>query len=227
MRFVLCAVLLTSPLTRPLALSPIAQQQDAAKVVQPAPAAGAVVAGVAAEGAGREAQRQDAAAGVRLPAGTRVELEMAHTIDSQTTRKGDAVSFRVVNPVVVGGVMLIAVGATATALVVKAERNGHFGRAGRIVWELKEVTATDGSRVPLAASGRAVGDSKGAKVAALMALERAHPLRARRGLQARRERGRPRGQALRRRHARRGVRRGARAALKRPSPQFDNLSPHT
>jgi hypothetical protein len=102
---------------------------------------------------------------VKLPAGTRVELEMAHTIDSMTTRKGDAVSLRVVNPVVVDGATVIAQGATATARVVKAERNGHWGRAGRIVWELEEVTAVDGSRVTLAASGRAVGDSKGAKVA--------------------------------------------------------------
>jgi hypothetical protein len=107
---------------------------------------------------------------IKLPAGTRVELEMAHTIDSMTTRTGDAVSLRVVNPVVVDGVTLIAVGATATARVVKAERNGHFGRAGRIAWELKEVTAVDGSRVALDAAGRAVGDSKGAKVAATMAL---------------------------------------------------------
>jgi hypothetical protein len=102
---------------------------------------------------------------IKLPAGTRVELEMAHTIDSMTTRTGDAVSLRVVNPVVVGGATVIAQGATATARVVKAERNGHWGRAGRIVWELKEVTAVDGSRVALDASGRAVGDSKGAKVA--------------------------------------------------------------
>jgi hypothetical protein len=107
---------------------------------------------------------------IKLPAGTRVELEMAHTIDSMTTRTGDAVSLRVVNPVVVEGVTVIAVGATATAHVVKAERNGHFGRAGRIAWELREVTAVDGSRVALAASGHAVGDSKGAKVAATMAL---------------------------------------------------------
>jgi hypothetical protein len=109
-------------------------------------------------------------ANVKIPAGVRVELEMAHTIDSLTTRTGDLVSLRVVNPVVVEGVTVVAVGATATARVVKAERNGHFGRAGRITWELKEVTAVDGTRVPLTAMGHAVGDSHGAKVAAVMAL---------------------------------------------------------
>jgi hypothetical protein len=107
---------------------------------------------------------------VKIPAGVHLDLEMAHTIDSLTTRTNDLVSLRVVNPVVVEGVTVIAVGATATAKVVKAERNGHFGRAGRITWELKEVTAVDGTRVPLTSTGHVVGDSKGAKVAATMAL---------------------------------------------------------
>jgi hypothetical protein len=102
---------------------------------------------------------------VAVPVGTIVELETAYTINSQLVRKGDAVSFRVVNPVVVGGQVVIEKGATATALVTKAERNGHWGRAGRITWVMKEVTAADGSRVPVQFTGHVVGDSKGAKVA--------------------------------------------------------------
>ncbi|HEX8686366.1 MAG TPA: hypothetical protein VF654_07685, partial [Pyrinomonadaceae bacterium] len=107
-------------------------------------------------------------AAVRVPAGTPVELETAYTFDSQLTRKGDAVTFRVVNPVVVDGQVVIEKGATATALVTRAERGGHWGRAGRIAWTLKEVTAADGSRLPLQFNGRVVGDSKGAKVATQM-----------------------------------------------------------
>ena len=108
--------------------------------------------------------------GVKIPEGTVVELETAYTINSQLVRAGDAVSFRVVNPVVVDGVVVIEKGATATALVTKAQRGGHFGRAGRIEWEMREVTAVDGSRVPLATSGHVVGDSHGAKVATQMAI---------------------------------------------------------
>ena len=103
---------------------------------------------------------------VSVPAGTTVELETAYTINSQLVRTGDAVSFRVVNPVLVGGQVVIEKGATATALVTKAERNGHWGRAGRITWVMKEVTAADGTRIPLQFTGHVVGDSKGAKVAA-------------------------------------------------------------
>jgi hypothetical protein len=107
---------------------------------------------------------------VQVPVGTTVEVETAYTINSQLVRAGDAVSFRVVNPVVVDGQVVIEKGATATALVTKAERGGHFGRAGRLAWMMKEVTAADGTRVPLQFSGRTVGDSKGGKVATRMVL---------------------------------------------------------
>lgn len=107
---------------------------------------------------------------VQVPAGTPVELETAYTINSQLVRAGDAVSFRVVNPVIVGGQVVIEKGAVATAVVTQAERGGHFGRAGRIAWTMKEVTAADGTRVPVQFSGRTVGDSKGAKVATQMVL---------------------------------------------------------
>ncbi|MBV8859484.1 MAG: hypothetical protein JOZ02_21310 [Acidobacteria bacterium] len=107
---------------------------------------------------------------VRVPAGTPVELETAYTINSQLVRAGDAVSFRVVNPVLVDGQVVIEKGAVATAFVTQAERGGHWGRAGRIAWTMKEVTAADGARLPVQFSGRSVGDSKGAKVATQMIL---------------------------------------------------------
>ena len=105
---------------------------------------------------------------VKLPAGTVVDFETAYAINSQEFRKNDAISFRVVNPVVINGSVLIVQGATATGVVTKAERNGHFGRAGRITWAMKEVTAVDGTRIPIEFTGHTVGDSKGAKVATQM-----------------------------------------------------------
>jgi hypothetical protein len=107
---------------------------------------------------------------VQVPAGTPVELETAYTINSQLVRVGDAVTFRVVNPVLVDGQVVIEKGAAATAVLTQAERGGHFGRAGRVAWTMKEVTAADGTRVPLQFSGRTVGDSKGAKVATRVVL---------------------------------------------------------
>ncbi|MET0647840.1 MAG: hypothetical protein ABW208_14585 [Pyrinomonadaceae bacterium] len=107
---------------------------------------------------------------VLVPAGTPVELETAYTINSQLVRAGDDVSFRVVNPVIVNGQVVIEKGAAATAVVTKAERGGHFGRAGRLAWLVKEVTAANGTRIPVQFSGRTVGDSKGGQVATRMVL---------------------------------------------------------
>ena len=100
-----------------------------------------------------------------IPRGTIVEIETAHRISSQEVKPGEAISFKVVNPVRVGENTVIAAGSIATGRVVKATRGGHFGRAGRLVWTMETVNAIDDSRVPIQAAGRLVGDSKGAKVA--------------------------------------------------------------
>ncbi|MDQ3472215.1 MAG: hypothetical protein M3447_00610 [Acidobacteriota bacterium] len=102
---------------------------------------------------------------VKIPNGLAIEVEAPFTVSSQAVKKGDAISFRVVNPVKVDGVVVIESGATATARVVQASRGGHFGRAGRLAWVMEDVSAVDGTRIPLITSGRLVGDSKGAKVA--------------------------------------------------------------
>lgn len=101
---------------------------------------------------------------VRIPNGVAIEVEAPFTVSSQDVRKGDAISFRVVNPVKVDGVVVIAPGATATARVIQASRGGHFGKAGRLAWTMEDVSAVDGTRIPLQAGGRIVGDSKAAKV---------------------------------------------------------------
>jgi hypothetical protein len=101
---------------------------------------------------------------VKIPGGLAVELEAPFSVSSQDVRKGDAISFRVVNPVKVDGVMVIEPGATATGRVVLAERGGHFGRAGRLAWTMESVTAVDGTRILLQAAGRIVGDSHATKV---------------------------------------------------------------
>ena len=105
---------------------------------------------------------------MKIPNGVVIEVEAPFTVSSQDVKKGDAISFRVVNPVKVDGVVVVNAGATATARVVEASRGGHFGRAGRLAWAMQDVTAVDGTRIPLQSSGRIVGDSKGAKVATQM-----------------------------------------------------------
>ena len=108
---------------------------------------------------------------VTLPAGTIVDVEAAYDINSQLVKPGEALSFRVVYPVIVNGVTVIEAGSTATGRVEVAKRGGHWGKAGTLVWSLQYVTAVDGTRVPLQfATIRERGDSKGAKVATRMAV---------------------------------------------------------
>lgn len=107
---------------------------------------------------------------VKVPNGLALEIEAPFTVSSQDVKKGDAISFRVVNPVKVDGVVVVEPGATATARVVQASRGGHFGRAGRLAWVMESVTAVDGTKIPLQSAGRIVGDSKAAKVATQMAI---------------------------------------------------------
>jgi hypothetical protein len=81
----------------------------------------------------------------------------------------DKISFRVVDAVKVAGVTVIEQGATATGVVEKSKRGGHWGKAGLFVWTMHTVTAADGSQVPVrGTSVRLRGDSKGAKVATAM-----------------------------------------------------------
>jgi hypothetical protein len=105
---------------------------------------------------------------IKIPAGTAIDIETAYRFSSQEIKKGEAVSFRVVNPIKIEDMMVIEPGATATARVVLSKRGGHFGRAGRIAWTMETVAAVDGSLVPIQAAARVVGDSKGASTATKM-----------------------------------------------------------
>ena len=106
---------------------------------------------------------------LRIPDGTPVEIEAPYTLSSMDFKPEDKISFRVVDAVKIDGVTVIEQGATATGVVQKSKRGGHWGKAGLFVWTMQTVTAADGSQVPVrATSVRLRGDSKGAKVATAM-----------------------------------------------------------
>ncbi len=108
---------------------------------------------------------------LEIPDGTPIEIEAPYTLSSMDFKPEDKISFRVVDAVKIDGVTVIEQGATATGLVEKSKRGGHWGKAGLFVWTMQTVTAADGSQVPVrATSVRLRGDSKGAKVATAMVL---------------------------------------------------------
>ena len=108
---------------------------------------------------------------IKIPDGTLVEIEAPYTLSSMDFKPEDKISFRVVDAVKIDGVTVIEQGATATGVVDKSKRGGHWGKAGLFVWTMQSVTAADGSQVPVrTTSVRLRGDSKGAKVATAMVI---------------------------------------------------------
>ena len=99
-----------------------------------------------------------------VPDGTPLEVESSFNVSSGEVQEGSAVSFTVVHPVKINGVTVIGAGARATARVTKAKKGGSWGRAGTLAWEMKDVIAVDGSKVPLEFAKRTKGDSKGGTV---------------------------------------------------------------
>jgi hypothetical protein len=86
---------------------------------------------------------------VKIPAGTSIEVEVAYTVSSVDVKPGELLSFRVLIPVTVNGVVAIDEGALVTARVTTAKRGGHWGKAGRLSWTMQDVIAIDNSRVAL------------------------------------------------------------------------------
>ena len=87
---------------------------------------------------------------VKLPAGTPIDVEAAYTVSSLYVKPGELLSFRVLIPVTVNGVVVIDKDALVTARVTVAKRGGHWGKAGRLAWSMQDVIAVDNTRVPLA-----------------------------------------------------------------------------
>ena len=88
---------------------------------------------------------------VKLPAGTPIDIEATYTVSSIDFRPGDYLSFRVLVPVMIDGVAVIDKNSLVTGRVVEAKRGRHWGKAGRLTWTMRDVVATDGTRVGLQA----------------------------------------------------------------------------
>jgi hypothetical protein len=117
------------------------------------------------------APRQDAATPqqavpeIKVPAGTKIEVEAAHTVSSKDLKDGDAITFLTILPLIIDGKTVIEKGAIVTARVTKAKKGGSWGRAGQLAFTMQDVVAVDNSRIPLEFAQAGKGDSKGGTVA--------------------------------------------------------------
>ena len=95
---------------------------------------------------------------ITVPGGTPIEVQVAYTVRSVDVKAGERISFRVLVPIVINGVTVIAEDALVTARVTLAKRGGHWGKAGRLAWNMEDVVATDSSLIPLAPETSARSD---------------------------------------------------------------------
>jgi hypothetical protein len=79
-------------------------------------------------------------------------------VNSRTAKPGDRVRLRVIEPVVLGGVTRVPVGATAWGEVTTVEANGAAGKSGRLTARLLHLETPEGP-VPLRGERANKGDN--------------------------------------------------------------------
>lgn len=80
-----------------------------------------------------------ARADIELPAGTKARIEFVQDISSKYVKPGDIAPIRLLDPIQVGGVVLVKEGAMGTARVVSAKPAGKGGNGGSVEVELIEL----------------------------------------------------------------------------------------
>lgn len=98
---------------------------------------------------------------VKIPAGTALDIQATHSVSSRDAKLGDLISFRVLVPVKVGDSIVIGSNALVTGQIAKAKRAGHWGKAGKLGWTMRDVVAVDLSRVSLTANPDFPGGQQG------------------------------------------------------------------
>lgn len=68
-----------------------------------------------------------------IPAGTIVSLEMLETVNSQANHTGDHFRFRLVDPIEIGGKLLVAAGVEGVGDVVHAAKSRFGGKPGELI----------------------------------------------------------------------------------------------
>ncbi|MFD1106180.1 hypothetical protein [Sphingobium olei] len=99
-----------------------------------------------------------------LPAGTPIVLRTMTQISSKDNRPGERIRLEVAEPVVFGHQTIIPAGSPAIAEVAATQRNGHFGRKGKIEIQLVEVMTPHG---PARLTGSGYDEGKSGTVASI------------------------------------------------------------
>jgi len=107
---------------------------------------------------------------VEIPDGTELSAVTTETITSKTATEGDPVVFKVDEDLKINDIVVIAKGTMVKGYVSNAEKNGHFGKAGKLGLRIESTQTVDKQTIKLRASKGREGEGKTGTTVALVVL---------------------------------------------------------
>lgn len=97
---------------------------------------------------------------VKIPRGAAVMVETLYPISSADFKVNNSIAFSVVSPIFVDGALIIPRGTIARAKIVRLKKAQSFGRGGALTFEMEQIIAMDGTKIPVQLSASAEGGNR-------------------------------------------------------------------
>ena len=107
-----------------------------------------------------------------IPKGVVLKVELTRELSSKKAKKGDAVPLKLVENLIVNGVVVVPAGAEVKGIVTKARKAGGLGRGGKLEFTIVSVKAINGVEIPLqyTKSEHGAGDAGAVAVVAFVSI---------------------------------------------------------
>lgn len=97
---------------------------------------------------------------VTMPKGLPVTVETLYPVSSKDLKLNGTIAFSVVSPILIDGVLAIPRGTIARAKIVRLKKAGMWGRGGALTFEMEQIVAIDGTRIPVQLTAAADGENR-------------------------------------------------------------------
>ena len=107
---------------------------------------------------------------VYIPKGTTFDVELVKDANSKTNKTGQVVEVRMVDNLMINGVVIIAKDTIGEATVTEARKAGGFGRKGKLTITPTKIKTINNVAVPINASLEGAGSADGGAVVVAVAV---------------------------------------------------------
>ena len=97
---------------------------------------------------------------VKLPQGTAVLVETLYPVSSADFKVNNTIAFAVAKPIFVDDALIIPRGTIARAKIVRVRKAGSFGRGGALTFQMEQIVAMDGTKIPVLLTAAAEGGNR-------------------------------------------------------------------